>query len=174
MKTQKRQRSNKCKCAQDKIIFWKTENIRSKFEQCILLKIKSNPNLNSKYQLRLKLVLKLQILANANSPHSPSLQEQIPQRMKAGIGTFLDNNLPKSEMTPSPAAPDENKDNNLGLDYRVEVEALDDWATVTRFSSGNVGYVVQEPEITNDFQHFIITMYGSNWEKSFGLPNHDI
>ena len=30
---------------------------------------------------------------------------------------------------------------------------------------GSIGFVVQEPEITDDFKQFLITMYGSNWEK---------
>ena len=30
---------------------------------------------------------------------------------------------------------------------------------------GSIGFVVQEPEITDDFKQFLIKMYGSNWEK---------
>ena len=45
------------------------------------------------------------------------------------------------------------------------MEALDEWATVTSFMGGSIGYVVQEPEITDDFKQFMIRMYGSNWEK---------
>ena len=45
------------------------------------------------------------------------------------------------------------------------MEALDQWATVTTFMRGSIGYVVQEPEIADDFQQFPIKMYGSNWEK---------
>ena len=69
------------------------------------------------------------------------------------------------EMTPSPVAPDEDHDNFLGLYYRVDVEALDEWATVTSFMRGSIEYVVEEPEITDDFKQFPIRMYGSNWEK---------
>ena len=29
----------------------------------------------------------------------------------------------------------------------------------------SIGYVVQEPEITDDFKQFLMKMYGSNWEK---------
>ena len=68
-------------------------------------------------------------------------------------------------MTPSPIAPDEDHDHFLGLYYRVNVEALDEWATVTSFIRGSIGYVVQELEITDDFKQFLIRMYGSNWEK---------
>ena len=45
------------------------------------------------------------------------------------------------------------------------MESLDEWATVTSFMRGIIGYqVVQEPEITDEFKQFLITMYGSNWE----------
>ena len=30
---------------------------------------------------------------------------------------------------------------------------------------GSIGYVVQAPEITDNFEHFLINMHGSNWEK---------
>ena len=73
--------------------------------------------------------------------------------------------MPQQEMTPSPVAPDEDNDNFLGLYYRVDVEALDEWTTVTSFLRGSIGYVAQEPEVTDDFTQFLITMYGSNWEK---------
>ena len=68
-------------------------------------------------------------------------------------------------MTPSPVVPDEDHDHFLGLYYRVDVEALDEWATVTSFMRGSIGYVVQEPDITDNFKQFLIIMYGSNWEK---------
>ena len=68
-------------------------------------------------------------------------------------------------MTPSPVVPDEDHDNFLGLYYRVDVEPLDEWATVTSFMRGSIGYVVQEPEITDDFKQFLIRMYDSNWEE---------
>ena len=45
------------------------------------------------------------------------------------------------------------------------MEALDEWATVTSFMRGRIGYAVQEPEITDDFKQLLIRMYGSNWEK---------
>ena len=73
--------------------------------------------------------------------------------------------MTQQEMTPSPVAPNEDNYIFLGLYYRVDVEALDKWATVTSFMRGSIGYVVQEPEVTDDFKHFLITMYGSNWEK---------
>ena len=47
----------------------------------------------------------------------------------------------------------------------MDAEALNDWATVTRFKNGNIGFVVQEPEITDEFRQFLIIIYGSNWEK---------
>ena len=73
--------------------------------------------------------------------------------------------MPQEEMTPSPVVPDEDHDHFLGLYYRVDVEALQEWATVTSFMRGSIGYVVQAPEITDNFEHFLINMHGSNWEK---------
>ena len=73
--------------------------------------------------------------------------------------------MPQQEMTPSPVAPNENNDNFLGLYYGVDVEALDEWATVTSFMRGSIGYVVQETEDTDDFKEFLTKLYGSNWEK---------
>ena len=68
-------------------------------------------------------------------------------------------------MTPSPVAPDEGNDIIQGLLYRVDIEALDEWAKVTSFMRGSIGYVVQEPDIIDDFKQFLILLYGSNWEK---------
>ena len=73
--------------------------------------------------------------------------------------------MPLQEMAPSPVPPDEDNDNFLGLYYRVDIEALKDWATVTSFLKGSIGFIVQEPEITDDFKQFLIVMYGSKWEK---------
>ena len=87
------------------------------------------------------------------------------QRLGIEIPLGLPEHIPQQEMTPSPVAHDEDNDNFVGLYYRVDVEALDDWATVTSFMRGSIGYAVQEPEITDDFKQFLITMYGSNWEK---------
>ena len=81
------------------------------------------------------------------------------------ISLGLPEQVPQQVMTPSPVAPDEDYDNFLGLYYRVDVEALDEWATVTSFMRGNIGYVLQEPQITDDFKHFLIRVYGSYWEK---------
>ena len=68
-------------------------------------------------------------------------------------------------MTPSPIAADENNDSFLRLFYRVDVEALNEWAKVTQFMKGNIGFVVQELEVTDDFRQFLIILFGSNWEK---------
>ena len=73
--------------------------------------------------------------------------------------------MPQQEMTPSLVAPDEVNDNFVGLCYRVDVEALDEWATATIFMRRSIGFVVQELEVTDDFQQLLIKMYGSNWEK---------
>ena len=105
--------------------------------------------------------------ANIDSPRSPPLNEQVPnnQRVEIEIPLGRPEHMPQQEMTPSPVVPDEEHDNFLGIYYRVDVEALDEWATVTSFMRGSIGYVVQEPEITDDFKKFLIRMYGSNWEK---------
>ena len=95
------------------------------------------------------------------------MNEQVPNNQRLGIEIPLGfpEHIPQQEMTPSPVVPDEDHDNFLGLYYRIDVEALDEWATVTSFMSGTIGYVVQEPEFTDDFKQFLIRMYGSNWEK---------
>ena len=86
-------------------------------------------------------------------------------RLGIGIPSGLPEHMPQQEMTASPVAPNEDYDNFLGLCYRVDVKALDEWATVTIFIRGSIGFVLQEPEITDDLKQFLITMYGSNWEK---------
>ena len=105
--------------------------------------------------------------ANIDSPRSPPLNEQRPKNQRLGIEISLGfpEHMPQQEMTPLPVAPDEYHDNFLGLHDRVDVEALDEWATVTSFMRGSIGYVVQEPQITDDFKQFLIKMCGSNWEK---------
>ena len=105
--------------------------------------------------------------ANIDSPRSPPLNEKRPNNQRLGIEIplGLPEHKPQQEKTPSPVAPDEDHDNFLGLYYRVDDEALDEWATVTSFVRGNIGYVVHEPEITEHFKQFLKMMYGSNWEK---------
>ena len=105
--------------------------------------------------------------ANNDSPRFPPLNEQRlkNQRLGTEFPLSLPEDMPQEEMTPSPVVPDEDHDHFLGLYYRVDVEALDEWATVTSFLRGSIGYVVQEPEITDNFKEFLIIMYGSNWEK---------
>ena len=66
--------------------------------------------------------------------------------------------MPQQEKTLSPVAPDEDNDIFLGLYYRVDVEALDEWATLTIFMRGSIRFVVQEPENTNEFRQILITM----------------
>ena len=105
--------------------------------------------------------------ANNDSPRSPPLNEQVPNNQRLGIEIplGLPEHMPQEEMTPSPVVPDEDHDHFLGLYYRVDVEALDEWGTVTSFMRGSIGYVVQEPEITAKIKQFLIIMEGSNWEK---------
>ena len=113
--------------------------------------------------------------ANNDSPRSPSSNEQIPNLLRLGIEIplRLPEHMPQQEKTPSPVAPDEDNDKFLGLYYRVDLEALDEWATFTIFMRGSIGFVVQEPEVSDEFQRLLIRMYGSNWEESSQLTNHD-
>ena len=76
-------------------------------------------------------------MANRNSPQSPPLQDQVPNQMKIGIEIPLDPGMPETELTPSPVAGDHGSDNLLGLFYRVDVEALEEWANVTNFMMGS-------------------------------------
>ena len=105
--------------------------------------------------------------ANNDSPRSPPLNDQVPKNQRLGIEIplGLPEHMPQEEMTPSPVVPDKDHDHFLGLYYRVDVEALDEWTTVTSFMRGSIGYVVLEPENTDNFKQFLIIMYGSNWEK---------
>ena len=68
-------------------------------------------------------------------------------------------------MTPSLVASDETDDNFLGLFYCVDVQSLNDWPNVTPLTRASIDYVVQEPDVTEDFKHFPFIIYGSNWEK---------
>ena len=110
--------------------------------------------------------------ATNDSPQYPPLNDEVPNNPRLGIEIplGLPEHMPQQEMTASPVAPDEDDDIFLGLYYRVVIEALDEWATVTSFMRGSIGFVVQEPEIRDDFKQLVITMNGSNWEKkSYGL-----
>ena len=81
--------------------------------------------------------------------------------------------MPQQETTPSPAASDEDNDNFHGLYYRVDIEALNYWGTVTKFMKGSIGIVDQDPKITDDFKQFDKIVWFQLGEKSPGLPNHD-
>ena len=87
--------------------------------------------------------------ANNDSPRSLPLNERVSNNQKIGIEIplGLPEPMPQQEMTLSPVAPDENHDKFLGLYYRVDVEALDRWATVTSFMRGSIGHVVQEQRL---------------------------
>ena len=109
--------------------------------------------------------------ANINSPQSLPLNDQVPINPRLGIENRLGLpvHLPQQEMTDSLVAPEENNDNFLGLFYRVDVEALNDWATIIHIMNRSIRLVVQEPEVTDDFKQFLIIMYGSSWEKLFWI-----
>ena len=93
---------------------------------------------------------------NNAPPRSFPLNEQVPNIQRMGIENplGLPEHMPQEEMTLSPVVPDEDQDHFLGLYYRVDVEALDEWAKVTSFMRGSIGYVVQEPEITDNFKQW--------------------
>ena len=55
----------------------------------------------------------------------------MPNQMMIEIEIPLDPDMPEPELTPSPVAGDDGCDNFLGLFYRVDVEALEEWAKVT-------------------------------------------
>ena len=104
-------------------------------------------------------------MANRNSPQSPPLQDQVKNRKTIGIGIPFDPDMPEPELTLSPVAGDDGSHKFLGLFYPVEVAALEEWAKVTNFMLGGLGFCVEEPEITTNFRDFFLIMYRNNWEK---------
>ena len=56
--------------------------------------------------------------------------------MRIGIEIPLNPDMPEAELTPSPVAGDDESDISLGLFQRVEIEALQKWAKVTKFMMG--------------------------------------
>ena len=80
------------------------------------------------------------MVANNDAPRSAPLNEQVPNYPRLGTESRWDlpEHMPQQEMTPCLVAPDEDNDNFLGLHYRVNVEALDEWATVTFFMRGSI------------------------------------
>ena len=105
--------------------------------------------------------------SNNDSLQFPHSNDQVLINPRLGIEFLLGlpEHLPQQGMTPSPLAPDENNDNFLPLHYQVDVEALEEWATVTKFKMGGFGFPVEEPKFTASFRDFLLIMYGSNWEK---------
>ena len=86
----------------------------------------------------------IQTGCNNDSPRSLPPIEQVPNIPRLGIEIplGLTEHMPEQKMIPSTVALDEDNDNFLGLFYRVDVEALDEWATVTFFMRGSIGFVV--------------------------------
>ena len=78
--------------------------------------------------------------------------------------------MPEPELSPSSVAGDPGSDNFWGFFYRVDVEALEEWANVTKFTIGGLGSSVKEPEITSNFRDFLLIMHGNNWGK--GILRH--
>ena len=73
--------------------------------------------------------------------------------------------MQEPELTPYPVAGDDGSDNFFGLFYPVDEKALEEWAKVTNFMMGGLGFSVEEPDITTNFRGFLLIMYGNNWEK---------
>ena len=97
-------------------------------------------------------------MANRNSPQSPPLQDQVPNQMRIDIEIHLDLDMPEPVLTPSPVAGDDGFNNSLGFFYRVDVEALEEWANANNFMMGGLGLSVEEPEITTNFRDFLRNM----------------
>ena len=79
----------------------------------------------------------------------------------------LPEQLPEPEMTPSPVALDGDIDNFLGFQYRLDVEALNDWANVTQFTKGSIEFEVEEPDLTDNLKEFFVFIYVQRWEKKY-------
>ena len=151
--------------------------LRARFEQSKLFKSRSKLHKKNRAQkFLLNSFLNNLWKANRKSPQPPSMREQVPNIPRLGIEIPLGllEHLPEQEMTPSPVAPNEHDDNFLGFVYRVDVKSSKDWATVTQFMRatvthfmrGSIGFEVQEPDVTEDFKQFLVTIYGSKWEKN--------
>ena len=84
-------------------------------------------------------------MANRNTPQTPRLQDQVPNQKRIGIENPLDPDMPQPGLTPSPVAGYHGSDNFLGLFYRLDVEALEEWANGTDFMMGGLGFSVEEP-----------------------------
>ena len=69
------------------------------------------------------------------------------------------------ELIPSPVAGDDGSDSSSGLLYRVDVEALEEWAKVTIFMMGGLGFSVEEPDVITNSRDFLLIKYGINWEE---------
>ena len=104
-------------------------------------------------------------MANRNSPQPPPLQDQVPNQMRIETEIPLELDMPEPELTPSPVAGDDGSHNSLGLFYRVDVEALEEWANANNFMMGELGLSVEEREITTNFRDFLLILEGSIREK---------
>ena len=153
-----------------RIIFGRRRLLGARIEQFNLFKSTCNLHYKSErinyFYIPFSTIYKM---ANINSSQPPPMQEQVQNKPNLGTQNPLGllEHLSEQEMAPSPVASSENDDNFLGIFYHVDVDSLIDWATVTQFTRGSIGYVVQEPIVTEDFKHILIIMYGSNWEQKW-------
>ena len=104
-------------------------------------------------------------MENHNSSQSPPIQGQVPNQMRIGIEILPDPDMPEPELSPSQVVGDPSSDTFLGLFYRVDVEALQEWAKVKNFMIGGLGFSVEKPECTSNFRDFFQILKGMNWEK---------
>ena len=123
----------------------------------------------SKHQVDLKVFPQLSEMTNPNSPHFPPPQDHIPQQTRIGIEVPLDFHTLKPELKSSPIAVDEINDNFISLSYRVDVEVLNNWNEESPFMKGGIGYVVEEPDISDDIRSFCKLFTGATWRSGYCL-----
>ena len=63
-------------------------------------------------------------MANRNSPKTPPLQDQVPNKISFGIENTLDPDMPQPELTTSPVAGDDGSDSFSGLLFTSRIKRL--------------------------------------------------
>ena len=106
-------------------------------------------------------------MANRKSPQSPPLQDQVPNQKRIGIEILLDPDVPELLLALCPVAGDDGSDNFLELFYGEDVEAVEEWAKVTKFMMGGLRFAVEESETAIIFRDFLLIMLGTIWQSEF-------
>ena len=106
-------------------------------------------------------------MANRNPPQSLPLQDQAPNQMRFVIEIPLDPDMPEPELTFPTVSGDDGFDSFLGLFYRVDVKAPEEWANVTYFMVGVFVFSVEQPKVTSSFRDFLLIMYGKIGKSDF-------